>query len=60
MLQTHARAHKIPIDELGFEFDVLEAENPDQLEDVVESGVVIHGFFMDGARWNREEPCIDD
>ena len=61
VLQTHARLHKIPIDELGFEFEVLDAETPEQLDDnAVDSGVVIHGFFMDGARWNREEHCIDD
>jgi len=62
VLQTHARLHKIPIDELTFEFEVLKAETPEDLDDghVVESGVLIHGFFMDGARWNREEMCIDD
>lgn len=41
---------------------MLKAETPDDLDDahVVNDGVLIHGFFVDGARWNREEQCIDD
>lgn len=62
VLQTHARLYKIPIDELNFVFEVMVEEDPNELEEEGEhkDGVIIHGFYMDGARWNREEHCVDD
>ena len=62
MLQTHARLTKLPIDELDWQFEVLKQETPEELDEdfSVEHGVVIHGFYIDGARWNREEQCLDD
>lgn len=62
MLQTHARHEKIAIDELDWKFEVLKQETPEELEEghVVDFGVIIHGFFIDGARWNREDHCLDD
>ena len=59
-LQTHARQFKIAIDELDFAFQVLEEEEPDQVEERPAEGVLIYGLFMDGARYNRESKCIDD
>ena len=38
----------------------LQAEEPEELDEPPEDGVYIHGFFMDGARYNREEQVIDD
>ncbi len=60
VLQTHARQYKIAIDELGWAFEVLEAETPDDVEERPQDGVLIYGCFMDGARYNREQKCIDD
>ena len=54
-LQTHARQYKIPIDELAFSFNVMGEEEPSEVEEPPEDGVYIYGFYMDGARWNREE-----
>lgn len=59
-LQTHARLHQIEINKLQFTFAIMEAENIDELEKEPEEGVYVHGFYMDGARWNREEVMIDD
>jgi dynein heavy chain, axonemal len=59
-LQTHARQYRIPIDELEFAFTVLVEEGPEEIEECPEDGVIINGFFMDGARWNREEQCVDE
>ena len=60
VLQTHARQYKIAIDELGWAFEVLEAETPDQVEERPQDGVLIYGLFLDGARYNREQKCIDE
>jgi dynein heavy chain len=59
-LQTHARLYRIAIDRLAFSFQVQEAEEPEEVEELPEDGVYVHGFFMDGARFNREEGVIDD
>ena len=59
-LQTHARIYKIPIDELQFSFSVLEAEEVEDVEEKPKDGVYVYGLFMDGARYNREQRCIDE
>ena len=59
-LQTHARLYRIAIDELSFSFEVLEFEEPSQVEERAKDGVFIYGVYMDGARYNREQKCIDE
>ena len=60
VLQTHARQHRIAIDQLAFEFTVLHEEGPSEIEEKPEDGVYIYGLFMDGARFNRDLGCIDE
>lgn len=45
---------------LGWEFQIQEAEQADEIEEAPEDGVYINGLFMDGASYNREVPCIDE
>ena len=59
-LQTHARLYRIAIDRLAFSFQVQVEEEPEEIEELPEDGVYVHGFFMDGARFNRDEGTIDD
>jgi len=35
-------------------------ETAEEVEDLPDDGVYIHGFYMDGARFNRDEAVIDD
>jgi dynein heavy chain, axonemal len=59
-LQTHARQYKIAIDRLNMSFQIMTEETPEEVEELPEDGVYVHGFYMDGARFNREEAVVDD
>jgi hypothetical protein len=45
---------------LAFHFTILDAEGPEDIEEVPTDGVYVWGLYIDGARWDRENELITD
>lgn len=60
VLQSHARKYSIPIDTLTFGFAVTPYDGPDQVPEPPADGIYISGLWIDGARWNRADNCLDE
>ena len=52
-MQNFARKHKIAIDELAWDFEVL-SEISSNSTMAAPDGCYVHGLFLDGARWDKE------
>jgi dynein heavy chain len=58
-LQNFARKHQFPIDQVNFNFNMVEADWT-KLKKCPEDGVYIRGLFMEGARWHSGDQSIVD
>ncbi|GAA6232467.1 dynein heavy chain 3, axonemal [Lates japonicus] len=56
--QNFARKYTIPIDYIGFEFEVTKEET--HMDEKPEDGAYVKGLFMEGARWDRENMVIGE
>jgi len=60
ILQTTARLKDLPLDQMDIWTDVLETMEPSNLSGYPEEGMYIHGFFMEGARWDSKKGVVTD
>ncbi|XP_060028831.1 dynein axonemal heavy chain 3 isoform X1 [Erinaceus europaeus] len=56
--QNYSRKYTIPIDHIGFEFEVTSQEMA--MESNPDDGAYIKGLFLEGARWDRKTMKIQE
>ncbi|XP_038618403.1 dynein heavy chain 3, axonemal [Tachyglossus aculeatus] len=56
--QNFARKYTIPIDHIGFEFEVTQQES--SMETPPQDGAFVKGLFLEGARWDRQMMLIGE
>ena len=59
-LQNFARKHIIAIDELSFDFKIIDEYSLHEITEKPDDGCYVYGMFMEGARWNSNTHMLDD
>jgi len=60
VLQNYARANKVAIDDVSFDFDFLDPQQLGAKPARPDYGAYISGLYLEGARWNFETGCLDE
>ncbi|XP_014210223.1 dynein heavy chain 7, axonemal-like [Copidosoma floridanum] len=55
-----AKQKQVPIDQVGFDFSVLDIKEPSDNFEVPENTVCVYGLYMVGAKWNEQSKSIND
>ncbi|CAD7704939.1 unnamed protein product [Ostreobium quekettii] len=59
VMQTYARANKLPLDMMKFMTEVT-SKTVENICEPAPVGVYIHGLVMEGARWDKEDGVLKD
>ena len=59
VMQVTARKNEWPLDKVTTTVDVTK-KGPEEIEGATRDGAYIHGLFVDGARWDAANSCLDD
>lgn len=59
VMQTYARAQKLPLDVMKYMTDVT-SKSPEQIDAPAPEGVYVHGLVIEGARWDKQAGCLKD
>jgi len=60
VMQVIARKNELPLDRMTTVCDVTKKNSPDEVEAATRDGAYIHGFFLEGARWDIATGMMDD
>ena len=52
-LQNYSRKHKLPVDEIAFDFEPIKGDASD-ITEPPEAGVYVSGLFLEGCGWDEE------
>lgn len=58
-LQNYARSNKLPIDSVGFDFQMM-GTDPAAYTTPPESGIYIYGMFVEGCAWDRDKQVLQE
>eukprot|EP00003_Mantamonas_plastica_P025987 TRINITY_DN5190_c0_g1_i1.p1 TRINITY_DN5190_c0_g1~~TRINITY_DN5190_c0_g1_i1.p1 ORF type:complete len:1587 (-),score=644.35 TRINITY_DN5190_c0_g1_i1:21-4370(-) len=58
VLQRHARAYKLPIDQLEFQFEVIDQDRDSLVSP--QDGVFVDGMFLEAGRWDSKKHILTD
>lgn len=59
VLQRSARAAKLPIDILVFEY-IVSSDSEETFKTAPANGVYVQGLFLESASWNVEKSCLQE
>lgn len=60
VMQTFARANKLPLDVMKYMTEVTRVTAVEAVSEPAPLGVYIHGLVLEGARWDKEEGVLKE